>query len=162
LSERIRGGERLPKDVTEAQFDGDPQLNSNQSIVCPESGVRERGQTPCPIALSGKTHHPPQRTPQIGSQSNSTAIGESWTTRCNGSCSEERGTHAKRTRAGKSGPFAGRERDCCGVFASLAARSMTKLSPSYKRSPKIILTGRCLNERCKTSTFAGRLSITPS
>ena len=47
--------------------------------------------------------------------------------RCNGSCNEERATPAKRTQAGKTDPFARRERDCCGVFASCVARSMIML-----------------------------------
>ena len=50
MSERIREGERLPKDVTEAQLDCDAQLTSNQTIVCPENGVREPSQPPCSIA----------------------------------------------------------------------------------------------------------------
>jgi hypothetical protein len=50
LSERIREGERLPKDVAEAQLDCDAQLTSNRSIVFRENGVCEPSGAPYPIA----------------------------------------------------------------------------------------------------------------
>ena len=76
--------------------------------------------------------------------------------RCNGYCSEERATPAKRTQVGKTDPSVGRERDCCDVFASFVARSMIMPSRSCKRSPNFTLTGSRLDEPCKTSTFTGR------
>jgi hypothetical protein len=65
LSERIREGERLLKDATEAQLDGDAHLTSNQSIVSLESGVCEPSEAPCPITR--RKRYPLQRNPQIGS-----------------------------------------------------------------------------------------------
>ena len=56
-------------------------------------------------------------------------------TLCNGYCSGGRAIPGKRTPAGKIDPFARRERRYCAVSASLAARSMTKLSSGYTRCP---------------------------
>lgn len=76
---------------------------------------------------------------------------------CSGSCSGERAIRGKRTPAGKTDFSAPREKDYCAVFASLAARSTTKILLSYARSPNSILTGSRHDELCKTSTFTRRL-----
>ena len=58
--------------------------------------------------------------------------------RCNGSCSGGRATPAKRTLAGRIDRSAPREKHCCGVFASIAARSIKMRSPICRLSPTII------------------------
>jgi hypothetical protein len=72
LSERIRGGESLPRDVTGEQLGGGAQLSSDDFIVPPEKVVREPSQTPCPIARSdGLPHSPAHPSNRVLAQLNS-------------------------------------------------------------------------------------------
>jgi hypothetical protein len=71
LSERIREGERLPKDVTEAQLDSDGQLTSNQSILFPENGVCEPSEAPYPITRwKGPSPNPAHPSNRLTAQLN--------------------------------------------------------------------------------------------
>ena len=81
-------------------------------------------------------------------------------TRFNGYFSGGRAIPEKRIPAGKTDPSARREKGCCDVFVIIAARSTTKRSPGFSHSPNSTLSGSCLNELCKTSTFTGRLRTT--
>jgi hypothetical protein len=125
LSERIREGDRLPNDATEAQLDGDAQPTPSKFVVSLENGVPEPSEVPCPIArrkgLVPSPAHPSNRlTAQLNSNWRVVDDPLQWILQ------RRKGKPAKRTRAGKTGPSAPLEKDCCVVFVNSVARSKTK------------------------------------